>query len=632
MTDQVVAGAALPVYISNNTDRGVQAGSAIPVYLVNSLVSSGGVTVHNELTGLFADDHAQYLVLIPSSTARNTISVPTATVTGLTLKSTDNSATLPLLNLQTSTGVSVLTVQSSLSGTSISSNYLNLVATLPSVSSAAIRAINIDIVGAGSSGQQQIVLAARLSAGYTGSAPTEVVAGSNYSAGTASSLLTGSANMGLHGTANGTTTGANIGSSSLAGNGNINVGVRGAARTGKDGALNVGVFGVAHPSSGVGMTYVAGYFGLDSSEPVFTTSALVANNAATSDPIFLGQDGGSTVFQVLDGGRINILNGVLAGNSSVENFFNITGILPSVTTTTTNGINFQITSAGSTSNAQVAARIDLLAGYTGSSSTSALTVTNNLTSTGSSLISGTGNTGISATVFGSTTGLNIGVTGVGNNGDINVGIRGRSNATKNNATNIGVVGFGINAGTTSIQVGGYFGLNSATPTFESAGLIADNSTTTSPIFLARDGGVRVFEILDGGVVVITGSLQVDTIVNDTGLAHGKYTPTLTNVANLAASTAYECQYIRVGNTITVSGKVDVDPTLAVTSTQLGISLPVASNFGAAEDCAGTAFSPTISGMGAAILADTTNDRAQMQFVSSDTNSNAMYFTFTYEVL
>lgn len=113
---------------------------------------------------------------------------------------------------------------------------------------------------------------------------------------------------------------------------------------------------------------------------------------------------------------------------------------------------------------------------------------------------------------------------------------------------------------------------------------------------------------------------------------GTYTPTLTNVANLDASTAYQCQYIRIGNTVTVSGRVDVDPTAGAASTQLGIALPVASNFGATEDCAGAAFASGIAGQGAAVLADTTNDRAQLQFVAGDTTNQAMYFTFTYQII
>lgn len=113
---------------------------------------------------------------------------------------------------------------------------------------------------------------------------------------------------------------------------------------------------------------------------------------------------------------------------------------------------------------------------------------------------------------------------------------------------------------------------------------------------------------------------------------GTYTPTLTNVANLDASTAYLCQYMRIGSTVTVSGKVDIDPTLTATSTQLGISLPVASNFANAQNCGGVAFASGIVAQGAAILADATNDRAQLQFISTDTTNQAMYFTFTYQII
>jgi hypothetical protein len=75
-----------------------------------------------------------------------------------------------------------------------------------------------------------------------------------------------------------------------------------------------------------------------------------------------------------------------------------------------------------------------------------------------------------------------------------------------------------------------------------------------------------------------------------GIASSTWTPTLTNTTNLDASTAYQGQYIRFGNTVTCSGKVDVDPTAAA-ATVLGISLPIVSNFGATEDCAGTAVNP-----------------------------------------
>ena len=115
---------------------------------------------------------------------------------------------------------------------------------------------------------------------------------------------------------------------------------------------------------------------------------------------------------------------------------------------------------------------------------------------------------------------------------------------------------------------------------------------------------------------------------------GTYTPTLTNVANVGASTAYSCQYHRVGDIVHVSGKVDVDPTTTLVLTQLGISLPIASNFANANECAGTAVAPAISGGTgcAAILGDATNNRAELQMTPVDVANQSFYFTFTYRVI
>lgn len=120
-----------------------------------------------------------------------------------------------------------------------------------------------------------------------------------------------------------------------------------------------------------------------------------------------------------------------------------------------------------------------------------------------------------------------------------------------------------------------------------------------------------------------------TILNN-GLASGTYTPTLTNVTNLDGSTAYEAQYIRIGNTVTVSGKVDVDAT-AGAATELGISLPIASNFGAEEDCAGVGAMKAVQ-ESTAIVADATNNRASMQWLAVSTSSQTISFTFTFQVI
>lgn len=112
---------------------------------------------------------------------------------------------------------------------------------------------------------------------------------------------------------------------------------------------------------------------------------------------------------------------------------------------------------------------------------------------------------------------------------------------------------------------------------------------------------------------------------------GTYTPTLFNVTNIDASTAYVCQYMRVGNVVTVSGKVDIDQT-AAGAYELGLSLPIASNFSASEQCAGTAVGVTAADDALLILGDTTNDRASFQAAATSTSNHSHYFTFTYQII
>jgi hypothetical protein len=81
--------------------------------------------------------------------------------------------------------------------------------------------------------------------------------------------------------------------------------------------------------------------------------------------------------------------------------------------------------------------------------------------------------------------------------------------------------------------------------------------------------------------------------------------------------------------VTVSGKVLIDPTI-VGDIELGISLPVASAFTAAEDCGGTIGTQNGATDGY-VQADATNDRAAV-FGSSGSASNGSYgFIFMYLV-
>jgi hypothetical protein len=117
---------------------------------------------------------------------------------------------------------------------------------------------------------------------------------------------------------------------------------------------------------------------------------------------------------------------------------------------------------------------------------------------------------------------------------------------------------------------------------------------------------------------------------DGNVFSGTYTPTLTNSTNVAASTAYVCQYMRVGNVVTVSGQVDIDPT-TTGGTEVRLSLPVASYFTLANQVGGT-FNSTVAQVGGAIFANTSNDDARFIYSATLTTNTSFYFTFTYRVI
>jgi hypothetical protein len=152
------------------------------------------------------------------------------------------------------------------------------------------------------------------------------------------------------------------------------------------------------------------------------------------------------------------------------------------------------------------------------------------------------------------------------------------------------------------------------------------------VLRANGSGVAFGAVNLASTAAVTGTLAVGNGGTAVTVPSGVYTPTLFNTLNMTASTAYQCQWMRVSDRVIVSGSVDVDPTAPATVTQLGISLPVASDLGAATDLSGTAFANRIASMGAAILGDSANDRAIMEWVSTDVTNQGMWFIFMYRVL
>lgn len=342
---------------------------------------------------------------------------------------------------------------------------------------------------------------------YTGTRETHAIVASNVAVGTAAVNLGINAvgNTGLESSSRGTTTGTNYGVIAHARGGNLSVGLHGYACTLKNSATNVGVSGFAL-NTGTSPVHIGGLFVLsDSNAITLASAALLADNAATTNPIALFRDNGTPRFTIENGGRVTH---DVSAIGTTENIYRVLGTLANPGSTTEIGLNYDITSGGTTNTSEMRGLSMTLGAGTNTSAASsrAMLATNNCVNTSSSFLSSTaaaGNMGFFARALGTTVGANYGAMAQAANGDKCVGLYGFAVTSKSAGINVGVAGSGLNAGGGgAIQIGGYFTLSSGAPTLTglSAALVCDNGTTTDPIFIAVDGTTpsTVFRILDGG--------------------------------------------------------------------------------------------------------------------------------------
>lgn len=143
-----------------------------------------------------------------------------------------------------------------------------------------------------------------------------------------------------------------------------------------------------------------------------------------------------------------------------------------------------------------------------------------------------------------------------------------------------------------------------------------------------------------GILAVDGAgsgIDADNVDGVGPVAAGTYTPTLTNGANVAASTPGKFFYHRLGNTVFVHGTLQIDPTAAApTASVIDISLPVASDLAASTDLSGTGSSieagiPT-SEEAYRLSANTTNNRAAVSFYARTLTNHFVYVSFAYEVI
>jgi len=139
---------------------------------------------------------------------------------------------------------------------------------------------------------------------------------------------------------------------------------------------------------------------------------------------------------------------------------------------------------------------------------------------------------------------------------------------------------------------------------------------------------------------LDGEIPARTILQSNGLGgakwyelSGTYTPTIVLEANAAAVTVSTAYYLRVGNVVAVFGRLEMDPTLAATSTLFTLSLPIASALTSITQLAGGFWSGgTATGNAGEIRGNDVDDTARFSINPVGAANVAYYYSYGYRVI
>lgn len=164
------------------------------------------------------------------------------------------------------------------------------------------------------------------------------------------------------------------------------------------------------------------------------------------------------------------------------------------------------------------------------------------------------------------------------------------------------------------------------------------STSGVKMALRRDGQLALpsyttstsFTGTATAALAVTSAGDVITVASAGTTASGTYTPTWTGLANVDSVTAFSCQYMRVGDTVTVSGWVTINATVDNTATSLSFSLPINSDTSVVNRLNGTGVQQG-GGAAAALYGYGTNfgEFAVSPLVDTSVNYS---FHFTYRIV
>jgi hypothetical protein len=133
-----------------------------------------------------------------------------------------------------------------------------------------------------------------------------------------------------------------------------------------------------------------------------------------------------------------------------------------------------------------------------------------------------------------------------------------------------------------------------------------------------------------GVLAFNSIGSIITIAAPSAASSGTYTPTWTGLTNVDSITAYSCQYLRVGDTVTVSGYVGINATVDNTPTTAQLTVPVNSSLSTINYCCGVGVQDN-GGVTGSILGLGSNT-AQFEFTPTVDTIVYYSFHFTYRIV
>jgi hypothetical protein len=185
-------------------------------------------------------------------------------------------------------------------------------------------------------------------------------------------------------------------------------------------------------------------------------------------------------------------------------------------------------------------------------------------------------------------------------------------------------------GTTNTISGLYFGDGDSS----SVGRLNYNHDDNSMVFFTNSATALTLSST-GGMTIARTDVAVTPVANDGNVFSGTYTPVQVSTnSNISSVSFGDCQYMRVGNTVTVAGQITIDINVLTADSIVNMSLPIASNISSSRQIAGTgtSISSVYAANSLAILGNTTSNCVQIR-LNPTVNTSLIYtFSFTYQVV